>query len=62
MSESPDTDRRDRVTQAAEMVAAQANCSAPEALLLMEARADETGRSIEEIAEEVVEHEVRFNT
>ena len=43
------------------MVADQANCSAPEALLLMEARADETCRNIEEIAKEVIEDEIRFD-
>jgi len=52
---------RDRVTQATDMVAAQASCTLPEALLLMEARAAETGRSLEEIAKEVVEREVRFD-
>ncbi len=43
------------------MVAAQAHCSLPQALLLMEARAEEAGRSLEEIANEVVEQEIRFD-
>ena len=43
------------------MVSAQAGCTLPEALLLMEARAEEAGRTIEEIAKEVVEHEIRFD-
>ena len=49
------------VTQASKMVSAQAGCTLPEALLLMETRAEEAGRSIEEIAKEVVEHEIRFD-
>ena len=61
MSELSDAAPRDRLTQAVDMVADQANCSAPEALLLMEARADETCRNIEEIAKEVIEDEIRFD-
>jgi hypothetical protein len=58
MDESAPTDQ---VTDAAAMVAEQAKCTLPRALLLMETRAEETGRSVEEIAKEVVEHEVRFD-
>ena len=43
------------------MVSTQANCSLPEALLIMEERSKETGRSLEEIANEVVEQEIRFD-
>ena len=49
------------VAEASEMVSAQAGCTLPQALLLIEARAEEAGRSIEEIAKEVVEREIRFD-
>jgi AmiR/NasT family two-component response regulator len=56
-----DGGQSDRVTQASGMVSVQASCTLPEALVLMETRAQETGRSIEEIANEVVEREIRFD-
>lgn len=43
------------------MVSDQAHCTLPEALLLMDERSKETGRSLEEIANEVVEQEIRFD-
>jgi hypothetical protein len=51
----------DRVAQASKMVSDQAHCTLPEALLLMDERSKETGRSLEEIANEVVEQEIRFD-
>jgi hypothetical protein len=61
MSQPFGAEQGDRVNQAAEMVSEQANCSLPEALLLMEARAEETGNRIEDIAREVVEREISFD-
>jgi AmiR/NasT family two-component response regulator len=51
----------DRVAEATNIVAAQVRCTLPEALQLMEERAEETGRTVEEIANEVVEREIRFD-
>jgi AmiR/NasT family two-component response regulator len=61
MSQPFGAEQDDRVNRAAEMVSEQAHCSLPEALLLMEARAEESGNSIEDIAREVVEREISFD-
>ena len=50
-----------RVAQASGMVAVQADCSVEAALTFMEARAAATRRSLEEIAEGVVEGSVWFD-
>jgi AmiR/NasT family two-component response regulator len=59
MAAAPHTDR---VAQAAKVVAEQAHCTLPEAFLLIDERSTETGRSLEEIANEVLEQEIRFDT
>jgi AmiR/NasT family two-component response regulator len=50
-----------KVAQASGMVAVQADCSVEAAITLMEARAAATRRSLEEIAEGVVEGSVWFD-
>jgi AmiR/NasT family two-component response regulator len=49
-----------RVDQASGMVSIQAHCSFTEAVILMRNRADETNRSIDEIADLVLNRRIRF--
>ena len=49
-----------RVDQASGMVSIQAHCSFREAVILMRNRADETNRSIDEIADLVLNRRIRF--
>jgi AmiR/NasT family two-component response regulator len=48
------------IAHASGMVCAQADCSPDEALTLMEARAAATGRSLEDIADAVIERRIRL--
>ena len=49
------------VYQAQGMVTVQAECTFPEALVKMAARAEAAGQTLEEIAHAVVERRIRFN-
>ena len=49
-----------RVAQASGMVSAQANCLLSHALVLMEIRAEETHKTLEQIATAVIDREMRF--
>jgi AmiR/NasT family two-component response regulator len=49
-----------RVAQASGMVSVQANCHFTEAIALMEQRAAETGKTLDAIAQAVVDREIRF--
>lgn len=49
-----------RVDQASGMVSIQAHCSFAEAVVLMRNRADETNRSIDEIADLVLNRRIGF--
>jgi hypothetical protein len=59
MAERPPSDR---VAQASGMVSVQAKCHFTEAIALMEARAEATGVTLEDIARAVVNRELRFDT
>ena len=50
-----------RVDQASGMVSIQAHCSFAEAVALMRNRAGETNRSIDEIADLVLNRRIRFD-
>ena len=48
------------VNQAAGMVSVQANCLIQDAFVLMDARADDDNRTLEEIAAAVIERSIHF--
>ena len=52
--------RTDCEAQASGMVSVQASCSIDDALVLIDLRAEETKQTAEEVAQEVVDHLVRF--
>ncbi len=52
--------RSGAVSHAVGMIAAQADCELILALLLLRERAEETGRNVEDVAEEVVSRRIRF--
>jgi AmiR/NasT family two-component response regulator len=51
----------DRVAQAAGMVSVQADCSLDAAFAVIEQRALEQDRTLEEVADAVVERRIRFS-
>ena len=51
-----------RVSQASGMVSVQADCSVGEALELLKERARASGQSLEELAEQIVERRIRFES
>jgi hypothetical protein len=55
-------ERTARVSQAAGMASAQADCSLTVALLLLEHRADELGLELEDTARSVLDRRARFST
>ncbi len=55
-----DLDHNTIVPWAAGTVVAQVNCTLDQALALMEQRATETSRTLEDIAADVVERRIRF--
>ena len=49
-----------RVAQASGMVSVQADCGPSHAIVLMRARAEQTDRTLEQIATAVIAREIRF--
>ncbi len=60
MQHGPDFEHDMLVAWAAGSVAAQVGCTFDEAVTLMEERAAETGRALDEIALDAVERRIRF--
>ena len=61
MRTGPDFEHNMLVAWAAGTVAAQVGCTFPEAVELMEERATESGRTLDEIALDAVERRIRFS-
>ena len=51
-----------RVSQASGMVSVQAECSVEEALHLLKERAADSGQPLEDLADDVVERRIRFES
>jgi hypothetical protein len=60
MANEESSDQTSQVPEAQQMVTAQVDCSADEALVLLNARASATGLRLEEVAVAVVAHRTQF--
>ena len=50
------------VHQASGMISVQAHCTIPEALTWLRTKVDETGHSLEEVALDVLDHVITFDS
>jgi AmiR/NasT family two-component response regulator len=58
---SAPSEHSDAVHQAQGMVSVQAACSLDEAIALMQATADATGKTLDDVADDVISRRLRFD-